>query len=72
MIYSNKISLLLRYFNVNAASFISYKAIRYQMLQNNARYSCYPLLSRTISRKVGTDCKDKDIKGLKDRYKGRR
>lgn len=31
MIYSNKISLLLRYFNVNAASFISYKAIRYQM-----------------------------------------
>ena len=26
----------------------------------------------TISRKVRTDCKDKDIKGLKDRYKGRR
>jgi len=25
----------------------------------------------TISRKVRTDCKDKDIKGLKDRYKGR-
>ena len=26
----------------------------------------------TISRKVRTDCKDKDIKGLKDRYKGKR
>ena len=26
----------------------------------------------TISRKVRTDCKNKDIKGLKDRYKGRR
>ena len=26
----------------------------------------------TISRKVRTDCKDKHIKVLKDRYKGRR